>query len=77
MLNKRDVCEEIGNFFGTFYEDLSGFLVIDDGETDHLYSSEDELLEDWLPTLIEADEETGDDYWADIITYIKEEILEE
>lgn len=76
MLNKRDVCEEIGNFFGTFYEDLSGFLVIDDGNTDNLYSSEDELLKDWLPTLIEADEETGDDYWSDIITYIQEEILE-
>ena len=41
MINKRDICEEIGNFFGTFYEDISGFLVIDDGETDHLYTDED------------------------------------
>ena len=77
MLNKRDICEEIGNFFGTFYEDLSGFLVIDDGETDHLYSSEDELLKDWLHTLIESDEATGDDYWSDIIEYIKTYILDE
>jgi hypothetical protein len=77
MLNKRDVCAEIGNFFGTFYEDISGFLVIDDGETDHLYSSEDELLKDWLPTLIEADEETGDDYWYDIIEYIQNYIIED
>ena len=75
MLNKRDVCEEIGNFFGTFYKDLSGFLVIDDGETDHLYSSEDELLEDWLPKLIAFDEETGDDYWYDIIDYIQNYVI--
>lgn len=75
MTNKRDICEEIGNFFGNFYEDIAGFLVIDDGETDHVYATEDELLQDWLPTLIEADEDTGDDYWADIIDYIQSEIL--
>lgn len=75
MLNKRDICEEIGNTFGTFYEDVSGFLVIDDGETDHLYADENELLKDWLPMIQEADEESGDDYWADIIEYIQSEIL--
>ena len=75
MINKRDICEEIGNFFGTFYEDISGFLVIDDGETDHLYADEDELLKDWLPLLQENDSLTGDDTWADIIEYIKSEIL--
>ena len=74
MLNKRDICEEIGNFFGTFYEDVAGFLVIDDGETDHVYADENELLKDRLPTLQEADADTGDDYWADIIEYIQEEI---
>lgn len=71
MINKRDICEEIGNYFGTFYEDVAGFLVIDDGETDHIYSDEDELLKDWLPTLKAADEESGDDYWAEIIEYIE------
>lgn len=70
MLNKRDICEEIGNTFGTFYEDVSGFLVIDDGETDHLYSSEEELLKDWLPRLQTEDAESGDDQWAEIIEYI-------
>ena len=75
MLNKRDICEEIGGFFGDFYEDIAGFLVIDDGETDHVYADEDELLKDWLPTLIEADEATQDDYWAEVIDYIREEVL--
>lgn len=70
MLNKRDICEEIGNTFGTFFEDIAGFLVIDDGEVDHIYSTEDELLMDWLPRLQQEDEEAGDDQWADIIEYI-------
>lgn len=74
MLNKRDICEEIGNTFGTFYEDIAGFLVIDDGETDHVYADEDELLKDWLPKLIEEDETQQDDYWSEIITYIQTEI---
>lgn len=73
--HKLELCEEIGNFFGTFYKDISGFLVIDDGQTDHLYADADELLEDWLPTLQEADAETGDDYWADAIQYITDYVL--
>ena len=74
MINKRDLCAEIGDFFGTFYEDVAGFLVVDDGVTEHIYADEDELLKDWLPTLKEADEDTGDDYWSDIIEYIESEI---
>lgn len=72
---KRSICEEIGNFFGEFYEDVAGFLVIDTGETDHVYADENALLKDWLPTLKEADEDTGDDTWADIIEYIEDMIL--
>ena len=75
MLSKRDICEEIGNYFGTFYEDISGNLVIDTGDQEHSYDSEDELPTDWLPTLQEADAETNDGTWDDIIEYIEEEIL--
>lgn len=75
MLNKRDICEEIGNTFGEFFEDISGFLVIDDGNQEYRYNNEDELLKDWLPLLQEDDSLTGDDTWADIIEYIKSEIL--
>ena len=46
MLNKRDICEEIGNTFGEFFEDISGFLVIDDGNQEYRYNNEDELLKD-------------------------------
>lgn len=74
MVDKRDICEEIGNYFGTFYEDVTGFLVIDTGDQEHSYEDEDALLKDWLSTLQEADQETRDDTWADIIEYIETEI---
>jgi hypothetical protein len=70
MLNKRDICEEIGNYFGTFYEDVAGFLVIDTEDQEYNYRDEDELLTDWLPRLQEADADTGDEDWVDIIEYI-------
>lgn len=69
---KRDLCEEIGGFFGDFYVDVSGLLVIDNGKEEFTYHNEDELLKDWLPTLIESDEAMQDDYWADAIDYIRE-----
>ena len=75
MLNKRDICEAIGNTFGEFFEDISGFLVIDDGNQEYRYNNEDELLKAWLPLLQEDDSLTGDDTWADIIEYIKNESL--
>ena len=75
MLNKRDICEEIGNTFGEFFEDISGFLVIDNGDQEYRYNNEDELLKDWLPMLQEDDSLTGNDTWEDIIEYIKNEIL--
>ena len=75
MLSKRDICEEIGNYFGTFYEDVAGFLVIDNGDKEYSYAEEDELLKDWLPTLQEAETDTQDGTWEDIIEYIESEIL--
>lgn len=75
MLNKRDICEQIGNTFGEFFEDISGFLVIDNGNQEYRYNNEDELLKDWLPLLQEDDSLTGDGTWEDIIEYIKSEIL--
>ena len=75
MLNKRDICEEIGNTFGEFFEDISGFLVIDNGNQEYRYNNEDELITDWLPLLQEDDSLTGDGTWEDIIEYIKSEIL--
>ena len=71
-IDKRDLCEEIGSFFGNFYISIHGKLVIDDGETEHFYDTEDELLKDWISTLKEADEDTGDDFWSEVIEYIED-----
>lgn len=49
---KRKLCEEIGNFFGEFKES-DGQLCIDNGEKVFRYNTPDELLIDWLDTLIE------------------------
>lgn len=70
MLNKRDICEEIGNTFGEFYEDVSGILTIETYDETYTYDSENELLKDWLPRLQSEDAESGDDQWSDIIEYI-------
>lgn len=75
MMTKRDMCEEIGNYFGMFYEDVAGFLTVDTGYQAYSYKDEDELLTDWLPKLITDDEDTGDGTWEDIIEYIQEEII--
>lgn len=74
-MNKLDICAEIGNTFGDFYVDVSGILTIDGYTEIYTYNSEDELLKDWLPKLIEEDETQQDDYWAEIIEYIQTEIL--
>jgi hypothetical protein len=70
--NNLELCEEIGNTFGDFYVDMSGILTIDIYNETYTYHSEEELLEDWLPKLIAADEATQDDYWADAIDYIRD-----
>lgn len=75
MLDKRDICEEIGNYFGTFYEDIAGFLIVDTGDQEYSYREEDDLLKDWLPKLQEAEAEANDGTWTDIIEYIESEIL--
>lgn len=49
---KEALCEEIGNYFGVFTEN-DGIYSIDNGEQLFVYSSCDELLEDWVDTLAE------------------------
>ena len=74
-MNKLDICAEIGNTFGDFYVDVSGILTIETYNETYTYNSEDELLIDWLPKLIAEDDFQQDDYWVDIIDYIRTEIL--
>ena len=68
----RDLCEEIGEYYGEFYEDMSGYLNIDNGDQVFTYQTEEELLKDWLPTLQETEDDLQDGYWADVIEYIQD-----
>ena len=68
-MNKEILIKEIGNWFGDYtFED--GKYKIDNGEEVFEYSSADECLFDWLPTLVESDEDTGENMWADAIEFI-------
>ena len=71
-MNNLELCEEIGSFFGDYYVDSYGRLTIDTGDEIHTYNSAEELLKDWADTLIESDEAQQDDYWADVIDYIRD-----
>ena len=71
---KREVCEEIGFWYGEFFtEDI--YLCINNGQHVFKYETEDALLIDWLDTLIEEDKATGRPTWADVIEFIKNEVV--
>lgn len=77
MTDKRKLCEEIGNFFGTFSA-MGESLCIDNGDKVYRYSGEDELLADWLDTLIEHQNDGEGDSscnWEEAIKYIYFEVL--
>ena len=73
-MNKYELCKEIGNWFGEFFE-ADGKLCIDNQEGIFKYNNEDELLIDWLDTLIEADNETNENDFVDAIAFIQVQIL--
>lgn len=52
MENMRTLCKEIGNNYGKYFEE-NNRLCIDNGEKIFRYSTEKELLLDWVDTLIE------------------------
>ena len=67
---KLDLCKEIGNEFGMFFVE-NGKYYIDNFDEVFKYNTCNELLFDWLDTLIESDEATGTDTWKDAIEFIK------
>lgn len=59
--HKIEVAEEIGNYFGDFFEENDQFCI-DNGERIFRYDDVDSLLVDWLDTLIENHH---DNYYID------------
>ena len=50
---KINLCYEIGHFFGCYFEE-NGQMCIDNGDEVFRYNTPDELLADWVETLIQS-----------------------
>ena len=77
-MNKMELCKEIGNFFGDFFVD-SEKLCIDDGENIFRYDAPEDLLKDWLDTLIMHQHDTlgyPSGNWEDAIDFIYTDVLQ-
>ena len=68
---KFEICEFIGNTYGVFFV-KDGQYCIDTFDELYKYNTCEELLFDWLDTLIEYDEATGENMWSEEIAFIKE-----
>lgn len=71
---KIKLCQQIGNFFGRYFEE-NGQLCIDNEEKVFTYNSADELLIDWVDTLVENHRDTfaygsPNDSWEKEIVFI-------
>ena len=66
-----EICEFIGNTYGVFFV-KDGQYCIDTFDELYKYNTCEELLFDWLDTLIEYDEATGENMWSEEIAFIKE-----
>ena len=76
-MNKFDLCKEIGGFFGDFFID-SEKLCIDNGEEVFRYDTPDDLLKDWIDTLIMHQHDTFGDpsgNWEKEIVFIYTDVL--
>lgn len=74
VFNKtKNLCKEIGNFFGEYREDKNG-ITIDTGEKIYKYFSYSDMLQDWVDTLIES-QENGGGNWEEEIMFIYFEVF--
>lgn len=61
----RELCKDIGQHYGEFFEENEQ-LCIDTGESVFRYDSEQELLLDWMDTLIEETVADGSDWSSEL-----------
>lgn len=77
-MNKMELCKKIGSFFGDFFVD-SEKLCIDNGESIFRYGTPEDLLKDWLDTLIMHQHDTLGDpsgCWEQEIVFIYTDVLQ-
>lgn len=76
-MNKYDLCKEIGQCFGDYWEQ-DGMYFIDNGDEVFKYKTPEALLADWVETLIHqhiaSDGDVGAD-WEDEVKFIYEDVL--
>lgn len=83
-MDKRKLCKEIGDFFGNYFEENNQYCI-DNGLEVFRYDSTDDLLKDWVSTLIENQHDTSDnpgsayrvvnDSWEQEIVFIYSEVF--
>lgn len=66
---KRELCKEIGNHFGAYEECENGEMTVDTGDSVLKYKNADEMLFDWVDTLVEA-HKAGEGNWEKEILFI-------
>lgn len=84
-MEKQNLCKQIGQTFGDYFEE-DGQLCIDNGENIFRYNNPDELLADWVDTLVQqqiaidsAENDNGNQdfsrYWENEVIYIYEQVI--
>ena len=81
-MDKLILCKEVGDYFGKYFEE-NEMLCIDNYENIFKYNTADELLTDWIDTLVENHHDAfyindkGQEYnsWEKEIQFIYEKII--
>ena len=69
---KKALCEEIGYFFGTYFEENGQFCIQHDGKTER-YDSVDDLLIAWHKIFTASPKLASE--WHEEIKFIEDEII--
>ena len=67
-MNLSELCKEIGDFFGMFYTERE-MIYIDAGDKVYQYDKYEDMLLDWVDTLVES-QESGGGNWEKEIEFI-------
>lgn len=65
-----EIAKEVGNWYGTFYEE-SNIMYIDNNCVTYSYATAEELLQDWIHTMLEDE----NNIWNDELKFLLSEGL--
>ena len=67
MNEKKELCKEIGSFFGKFYTE-GDMICVDTGDKVYKYADYTDMLLDWVDTLIESHKSGGGNWEREIVS---------